>query len=59
MQQPLKATHNGPYVRTDEGLDRAKQLSREELRKELERLEEDDKLGRNSTATGSPTDELE
>ena len=56
MKQPLKAVI-GSYVHTTEGLDRAKELSRRELRKLLDSMPEDDSLGGDSTATGSPTDE--
>ena len=57
MKIPLKATI-GPYVHTTEALDRAKELSREELRKLLAASEEDDSLDRSGRATGSDTADL-
>jgi len=46
----------GPYVQTSEGLDRAKELSREALRKLLDSMEEDDSLDSDSSANGSKAD---
>ena len=58
MQQPLQSSCAGPYVHTTEALDRAKQLSRKELRKLLALQEEGDSLDRSGRATGSDTADL-
>ncbi len=50
MRKPLVLTCSGPYIQTNEGLDRAKELSREELRKLLDSMGEDGTL--DSTSSG-------
>ena len=58
MKQALLHSCMGPYVESPDqaGLARAKELSREALRKQLDQLEEDDSLGSDTTATGrTPT----
>jgi len=57
MRHALEPVCEGLYVHTTEALDRAKELSREELRKLLAASEDDGSLVDDGTATGSPTDE--
>ena len=48
--KPIKPYWNGPYdSRVPPLLERAKELTLETLRKEVARLEEDDRLGRNGS----------
>ena len=61
MKQPLLHSCMGPYVETPEeaGLAAAKNLSRKALRELLDAAPAHDKLGYDSTATGSRTSDLD
>jgi len=57
VQHAVESGCSGPYVQAHEGLDRAKELSREELRKLLDSANEAANLDNDSSANGSLTDE--
>ena len=59
MQKAVQPTCQGPYVQTNEALDRAKELSREALRELLDRANEAANLGSSGNGDVSDTGDLE